>query len=117
MQLTEAVAYVLCYEILFGQSFKPMGPAERCMYNAKVFLSVRDNPQCKPGQLDISCCSCAANVLDVTCVLDICSMGPIFSCLGELGAGRPERTTSAAGSKIESEGALLGPTLLFYKGH
>lgn len=37
-KLTEAVAYVLCYEILFGQSFKPMGPAERCMYNAKAAL-------------------------------------------------------------------------------
>lgn len=25
VQLTQAVAYVLCYEVLFGQSFKPTG--------------------------------------------------------------------------------------------
>lgn len=37
-KLTPPVAFVLCYEVLFGQSFKPMGPAERCMYNAKAAL-------------------------------------------------------------------------------
>lgn len=36
LQLTEAVAYVLCYEILFGQAFKPSGPAERVFYKHKV---------------------------------------------------------------------------------
>ena len=36
LQLAEPVAYVLCYEILFGQAFKPSGPAERVFYKHKV---------------------------------------------------------------------------------
>lgn len=64
MQLPEAVAYVLCYEILFGQAFKPCGPAERVFYKNKV-----------------RCCSICAGILLELHTLGMLPLGPCCSQL------------------------------------
>ena len=44
-RLTKAVAYVLCYELVFGEGLKPHGPAERVFVAAEAELKAAAQAQ------------------------------------------------------------------------